>query len=410
MSHASELFFDNLDKSKGSGLFDEGFSTGHTTVGSQTKSPDPFDLLHGPTHELQTITNAGANTPVALQHDAKGNLTQDERGCSLIYDSENMMSGFLANTRIDLSDASYLYDAYGRRVAKYTTSCETVYVHSGPRVIFESTVAASGAAVLRSCIVYGVNIDEPLIINSAVGAVSSTLFYHANRQFSTYAVTTMLGSVAEWYAYSPFGLNRCFTSSGAEASATPATTNRSLYTARTLDSETNLQYFRARYYSPGIGTFTTRDPYLYPDGANTYAAWFAPSATDPNGMAIVPGLWPTVYPIVVTAVVGVVGYWWITTSPPIDIEISMPTISWPILCATRNPAQDKPLSKKEIRDLQDAGIDIHDLKTKKGAAHRDLYKDKEGNVYVKPKGDSCEGECTGLNIYNLPKPRGRASE
>ncbi|TLY83342.1 MAG: hypothetical protein E6K42_02735 [Gammaproteobacteria bacterium] len=31
----------------------------------------------------------------------------------------------------------------------------------------------------------------------------------------------------------------------------------------------------------------------------------------------------------------------------------------------------------------------------------DLYKDKKGNVYVKPKGGSGPGQPTGINIKNL---------
>lgn len=43
-------------------------------------------------------------------------------------------------------------------------------------------------------------------------------------------------------------------------------------------------------------------------------------------------------------------------------------------------------------------VDIHDLKERKSAAHRDLYKDCEGNIYVKPKGGGGPGGPTGHNI------------
>ncbi len=52
----------------------------------------------------------------------------------------------------------------------------------------------------------------------------------------------------------------------------------------------------------------------------------------------------------------------------------------------RNPAQDRMLSKGEIEKLKKAGIDVHDLKGQANASSRDLYKDKDGNIFVKPKG------------------------
>jgi len=67
----------------------------------------------------------------------------------------------------------------------------------------------------------------------------------------------------------------------------------------------------------------------------------------------------------------------------------------------RNPAQDKKLSNGEIDLLQEGGIDIHELKGGKNASKYDLYKDRQGNIYIKRKGDSGEGEDTGLNINDF---------
>jgi len=62
--------------------------------------------------------------------------------------------------------------------------------------------------------------------------------------------------------------------------------------------------------------------------------------------------------------------------------------------------QFKKLSPWEIKKLEDAGHDIHELKGQKGAAQRDLFKDKDGNIYVKPKDGSGPGEPTNININN----------
>jgi hypothetical protein len=65
----------------------------------------------------------------------------------------------------------------------------------------------------------------------------------------------------------------------------------------------------------------------------------------------------------------------------------------------RNPAQDKPLSKGEIEKLKRNGWD-HSDKGKRGGK-TDLYKDKDGNIYQKPKGGAGEGEPIGININDL---------
>jgi len=64
--------------------------------------------------------------------------------------------------------------------------------------------------------------------------------------------------------------------------------------------------------------------------------------------------------------------------------------------------QRKRLSKGEIKKLQDAGIDPHDLK--ENNSRLDLFKDPNGDIYIHPKNGSGPGDPTGLNIYNLPKP------
>jgi RHS repeat-associated protein len=73
----------------------------------------------------------------------------------------------------------------------------------------------------------------------------------------------------------------------------------------------------------------------------------------------------------------------------------------PFSAIDRNPNQDQQLTKGEIEKLKKGGYDIHDMKGKENSSKRDLYKDKEGNIYVKPKGGRGSGEETGVNINEL---------
>jgi RHS repeat-associated protein len=54
-------------------------------------------------------------------------------------------------------------------------------------------------------------------------------------------------------------------------SSTGAVTNSFRYTAREFDTETDLYYYRARYYDPLIGRFVSEDPIGFMGGGNFYA-------------------------------------------------------------------------------------------------------------------------------------------
>jgi len=75
----------------------------------------------------------------------------------------------------------------------------------------------------------------------------------------------------------------------------------------------------------------------------------------------------------------------------------------------RNPNQDKKLTPGEIEVLEEKFDWNHRQKGDHGG-QTDLYKDKQGNVYQKPKGGNGFGEPIGINLNNLPfsSPAGSA--
>lgn len=68
----------------------------------------------------------------------------------------------------------------------------------------------------------------------------------------------------------------------------------------------------------------------------------------------------------------------------------------------RNPAQDRKLSNREARRIAERfGESVEDFKRSFGCEpplRCDLYTDRDGNAYVKPKGGRGPGEETGVNI------------
>jgi len=65
----------------------------------------------------------------------------------------------------------------------------------------------------------------------------------------------------------------------------------------------------------------------------------------------------------------------------------------------RNPKQDKPLTKEDIKNLEKQGFNHRDKSLNgKNGGKLDLYKDRDGNVYEKPKGGTGAGEPIGYNL------------
>jgi RHS repeat-associated protein len=114
--------------------------------------------------------------------------------------------------------------------------------------------------------------------------VSGMYYYHCNHLYSVAAITDATGAVVERYGYDAYG-----ESVVTDAAGTPLAGNESSvgnpyrFTGRRLDDETGLMYFRARYYSGGLGRFVGRDPLGYIDGLILYMAMYVPNALDPTG-------------------------------------------------------------------------------------------------------------------------------
>jgi RHS repeat-associated protein len=77
---------------------------------------------------------------------------------------------------------------------------------------------------------------------------------------SVAALSNNSGGIEERYSYDVFG----------EPNRVSNLNNPYMFTGRRYDSETDLYYYRARYYKPEIGRFLQTDPIGYLAGLNMY--------------------------------------------------------------------------------------------------------------------------------------------
>ena len=335
-------------------------------------------------------------------YDAAGNrASRTEKSTGAVttytYDGEHQLSGVTTPTLT----ATYRADGLGRRIEKIVNGVSTRFIYDQEDLLFEF----DGTNTLTARWLHGPGIDEPLMLerdlnNNGVFDVSEQFFYHADGLGSILALTNTAGVVVESYRYDAFGQPTILAPDGSTRTCS-AVGNPFLFTGREYDCESGLYFSRARTYDPRTGTFLQEDPVFslnrYPYAENNpvnFVDPFGETAIAPSSPLLILLL------LLLAATIAV-------TSPSICPLPSLDLIRRPVIHAAsgeegRNPAQDKKLSPGDLKKLKDAEINPERLKKELGAGQgSNLYKDKKGNIYVKPKGGQGPGEPTGININQL---------
>jgi RHS repeat-associated protein len=138
---------------------------------------------------------------------------------------------------------NFKYDPLGRRIEKVSPTGTTIYAYDGDNVVEE----LGGGGNLLAHYTQGAGTDEPLAMYRGL----TTSFFHADGLGSITSLTDGSGQLAASYVHDSFGNL---------TASTGTVTNPFQYTGREFDSETGLYYYRARYYAPELGRFTTEDP------------------------------------------------------------------------------------------------------------------------------------------------------
>jgi RHS repeat-associated protein len=206
-----------------------------------------------------TLSGNAQNRPTGLAYDAAGNL-MSYLSATYTYDQENRL--------FSTAGTAYTYDGNGERVLKSNSSTgapSKYYWSMGGNTLAE----AGGSGNLTAEYIYFggkrvARIDLP---------TNTVHYYLSDHLGSTSLVASSAGTVEEESDYYPFGTEVMVTGPGV---------NELKFTGKRRDSESQLDYFAARYYLSSVGKMMTPDwsaktdpiPYVRlddPQSLNLYA-------------------------------------------------------------------------------------------------------------------------------------------
>ncbi|MBZ5492453.1 MAG: hypothetical protein LAO76_16110 [Acidobacteriia bacterium] len=168
------------------------------------------------------------------QYDAAGNMTFNATPPTqtYTYDQENRLTG--------AAGYAYTYDSDGNRVRKSSGSTGTLYWYMTPGIVGESDLSGNLT-------------DEYVFFGGERVARKSTngVFYYFSDHLKTASVITdSAGNIKSESDFYPWGGELQFVANDS---------NHYKFIGKERDSETQLDYFGARYYSNGLGRWVSAD-------------------------------------------------------------------------------------------------------------------------------------------------------
>lgn len=209
--------------------------------------------------------NAITNPARSFAYDSAGNTTSDSASYSSTYD----LSGRLATLTAGGATATFSYDAFGRRVRKFSTSgasSTVLFVYDqGGQLLGEYD--GSGQAI-REYVWLG---SAPLAVftpDPANGANPPVVYYIHSDHLNTPRMIVDGNNAIRWrWLAEPFGT----TAPETDPSGLGVFAQNLRFPGQYADTETDLFYNMARDYKGEVGRYVQSDPIGLAGGINTYA-------------------------------------------------------------------------------------------------------------------------------------------
>ncbi len=246
-----------------------------------------------------------------FEYDGHGNLVEKRSPDGvrrLEWDGFNRLIAARTERAMRRTDATYFYDAFGRRIAKEVDGERTVFGWSGDTLAYESDEARSthfvyeaGSFVPLAQYVGAPVAGMPTPVRSEherytpeedplqrvpVPASDVHLFhYHCDQIGTPQMLTDDLGDVVWEATFKAWGETRDLTARVSRAAGI-VPHNPIRFQGQQVDEETGLHYNRHRYYDTATGRFISKDPIGLVGGLNSHL--YAPNPVgwiDPTGLS-----------------------------------------------------------------------------------------------------------------------------
>jgi RHS repeat-associated protein len=212
-------------------------------------------------------------------YDKEGNLATKTNSAtggvtSYTYDFRNRLVGVTDQDASGNTTQSveFKYDAFDRRISKTVNGQTTYFLNDGNELWAELNQA--GQVISRY--LQGANVDE-LVARYRPG--EGTAWYLSDRLETIRDIANAVGNLVNSVDYDSFGKIL--------AQTNPSAGDRFAFTGREFDSETELYYYRARYYDANLGRFISQDPIGFggeDSNLYRYVSNNPVNAIDPSGL------------------------------------------------------------------------------------------------------------------------------
>ncbi len=209
----------------------------YSAMGNITNKSDQGSYSYSETGSTnpQAVTTIGS---VSLAYDTNGNLTS-YGSSTYSWDYRNR----LTSVYVPSATTTYAYDHTTDRVKKTIGATSTIYAND--------LYNTDGTTKIKH--IYA---GEELIATiTTVGSTSTKQYIHSDHLGGTNVTTNASGTVTQVLDYYPYGSERISVGSGEQRT----------FIGEEYDSEADLSYLNARYYTSAEGKFISQDPVFLGD-------------------------------------------------------------------------------------------------------------------------------------------------